>query len=113
MKVDYEGSFYIKVGRKYLKTDIDTAYIENLQKENAELEARLEKLTIHDTNAVLKGLEMKVLKDSHRDRANKTQDQLTKAKELLKTYKDFIEYEGLSTRLGKTYDKTEQFLKEK
>lgn len=41
MKVDYEGSFYIKVGRKYLKTDIDTAYIENLQKENAELEKAL------------------------------------------------------------------------
>lgn len=37
---------------------------------------------------------------------------LTKAKELLKTYKGFIEYEGLSTRLGKTYDKTVQFLKE-
>ncbi len=41
MRVDYEGSFYIKVGRKYLKTDIDTAYIENLQKENVELEKAL------------------------------------------------------------------------
>ncbi len=44
MKVDYEGSFYIKVGRKYLKIDIDTTYIENLQKQNSELETQLKQM---------------------------------------------------------------------
>jgi len=44
MKVDYEGSFYIKVGRKYLKTDIDTTYIENLQKQNSELETQVKQM---------------------------------------------------------------------
>jgi hypothetical protein len=38
MKVDYEGNLYIKVGRKYLKTDIDTTYIEKLQKQIKDLE---------------------------------------------------------------------------
>ncbi len=37
MTIEYEGSLYIKLGRKYLQTEIDTAYIEKLQKENAEL----------------------------------------------------------------------------
>lgn len=44
MKVDYEGSFYIKVGRKYLKTDIDTTYIENLQKQNSKLETQVKQM---------------------------------------------------------------------
>ena len=44
MKVDYEGSFYIKVGRKYLKIDIDTTYIENLQKQNSKLETQVKQM---------------------------------------------------------------------
>lgn len=68
--------------QELLDKQIEATY--KLDKENAELKERLKKLTIHDTNTVLKGLEMEVLKNSHRDRANNLQDQLTKAKELLK-----------------------------
>lgn len=64
MKVDYEGSFYIKVGRKYLKTDIDTAYIENLQKENAELEKVLSEIENRAQVAMLFNIPPKLDEDT-------------------------------------------------
>lgn len=63
--------------------EVRLANWQKYEEENKELKERVKTLTIHDTNAVLNGLEMKVLKDSHKDRANKTQEQLTKAKKLI------------------------------
>lgn len=73
--------------------------VAELEQENAELKLKLEAL---DGQTPWKDIKDK----------SKVIGKLTKAKELLKTYKDFIEYEGLSTRLGKTYDRTVQFLKD-
>jgi hypothetical protein len=77
--VEQGGSYILKLLEPREKR------IAELEKENAELKEKVKALIIHDTNAVLSGLELKVLKESHRDRANKTQEQLTKAKELIKT----------------------------
>ena len=41
MTIEYEGSLYIKLGRKYLKTEIDTARIEKLEKENKDIKDKL------------------------------------------------------------------------
>jgi len=83
-----------------------------LQKENAELKERIKTLTIHDTNAVLSGLEMKVLKESHRDRANKTQGQLSKAKEIIKSFITLLTKSRTALDTKTCLMKAEQFLKE-
>lgn len=100
-----------------LKSAMDKA--QTVLKENAELKERVKILTIHHTNAVLSGLEMKVLKESHRDRANKTQELLTKAKELLEEFCSYYMYDCDATREDKTYEafeelkeQAENFLKE-
>ena len=86
--------------------------VADLEKENAELKESIKTLTIHDTNAVLSGLEMKVLKESHRDRANKTQEQLTKAKKIIKTllrlWNDVMTEETVKALIAEA----EQFLSE-
>lgn len=87
-------------------------YIKELQEENAELKKRIKTLTIHDANAVLSGLEMKVLKESHRDRANKTQDQLTTAKELLAKWVELFKPKGGNIPPTPIQVDTEQFLSE-
>ena len=79
--------------------------IEELEKEN-------KKLRIHQTNAVLEGLEMEVLKNSHRDRANNLQDQLTKAKEIIKTILGFMQTFGYSPSMDKFVTEAEQFIKD-
>lgn len=88
-----------------------------LDKENAGLKERLKKLTVHDTNTVLKGLEMEVLKNSHRDRANNLQDQLTKAKEIIRALLKHTYGQNLNTQndfdlyLGRI-KQAEQFISE-
>ena len=58
------------------KLNARTEQVERLKKENTELK-------IQNTNANLKGLEMQIAKDSHRDRARKAHEQLTKAKAII------------------------------
>lgn len=67
-----------------LMTQAYLASAEPREKRIEELEKENKTLRIHQTNAVLEGLEMEVLKNSHRDRANNLQDQLTKAKEIIR-----------------------------
>lgn len=62
-----------------LKDPILQQGFEIICKENAELKKQ-------NTNANLKGLEMQIAKDSHRDRARKAHNQLTKAKDIIKDY---------------------------
>lgn len=84
--------------------------IADLERENAELKERIKELTIHDTNTVLKGLEMGVLKNSHRDRANNLQEQLTKAKELLAKWVELFKPKGGNIPPTPIQIATEQFL---
>lgn len=90
MKVDYEGSFYIKVGRKCLKTDIDTTYIENLQKENAELKKAL---TITQ------------------ERYFPLQDKFIKTREILEDILRLLAIYKISDADKKYLERAEQFLK--
>ena len=82
-----------------LKDPILQQGFEIICRENAELR-------IQNTNANLKGLEVEVAKNSHRDRANKTQDQLTKAKEIIKY---LVNAYPIITK--ETLEKAKQFLK--
>ena len=59
---------------------------------------------------VLQSKRTRISKEEQR-KNNGLEEQLTKAKELLTTYKDFLEYDGLTTRLGNLYDRTVQFLR--
>ena len=84
--------------------------INNQDVKIADLEKKNTELKIQNTNAILKGLEMQVAKDSHRDRANKIQDQLTKAKKIIKKCMEVIEIADFE--YTKEYKQAAQFLKE-
>jgi len=73
--------------------------LSELEKENAELKLKLE------------ALDGQVPWEDIKDKSEII-GKLTEAKDLLITYKDFLEYDALTTRLGNLYDRTVRFLKE-
>ena len=89
----YEDWYAHKLGAISI-IDVICKIAEPREKRIEELEKETEKLKIQNTNANLKGLEMQVAEDSHRDRAKKAYSQLRKANELLKKWVDLFGYKA-------------------